>query len=113
MKGGDMNLEMQTDTLRFVVKSKPHKVPCTATELRVFARAQSLRGLSEVQRSPLGRSWSGAEGTCTSCAKCASGRTSAPQSLAEPRIATPSFGILARSRPEAHLQPFLQTAVGR
>ena len=25
MKGGDMNLEAQTDTLRFVVKSKPHK----------------------------------------------------------------------------------------
>ena len=25
MKGGDMNLETQTDMLRFILKSKPHK----------------------------------------------------------------------------------------
>lgn len=56
MKGGDMNLEMQTDTLRFVVKSKPHKV--------LERRGGDLHLLREV-----------------------------------------------RLRPDAHLQPFLQTAV--
>lgn len=25
MKGGDMNLDTQTDMLRFILKSKPHK----------------------------------------------------------------------------------------
>ena len=50
MKGGDMNLEMQTDTLRFVVKSKPHKVPCkNAKTLKKPTASLLLQGQMEVQ----------------------------------------------------------------